>query len=71
MKMNIPKMHAIITAIAVVCVALTFLLQLLNVSFMAMSPSPMLIAASAVIMMLAVTATTMSFLISVYRIANK
>lgn len=71
MKMNVPKMHAIITVIAVVCVALTFLLQLLSVSFMAMSPSPVLITVSAVIMMLAVTATAISFLVSVYRIANK
>lgn len=71
MKMNIPKMHAIITVIAVVCVALTFLLQLLNVSFMAMSPSPVLITVSAVVMILAVTATAISFLISLYRIASK
>jgi hypothetical protein len=72
MKINVPKVHAVITVVAAVSIALTFILQIVNIAFaMVMTPDFMIGTASVTLTMLAVTSTTISFLISLYRMANK
>lgn len=71
MKLNLPKLHAVVTAVAVVGIALTFVLQLLSLSIGVISLNPVIAMGSAMITIASVAATGMSILLSLYRVAAK
>ncbi len=71
MKLNLPKIHDVVTLVAVIGIALTFLLQILSVSVGVLSLSPVIMIASVAITMGTVAATGISILLSLYRTANK
>lgn len=71
MKLNLSKIHDIVTLVAVIGMALTFLLQVLSVSVGVLSLGPVIMVASVAITMGTLAATGISIVLSLYRTANK